>query len=68
MLGEFLNAKQVAAQYFNNECNYHKVLRLTRRGILPAKKVGKSYLYKRSELEKWAAKNFSQSAFSEITI
>ena len=48
---EFLSAKQVADQFFNGECNYLKVLRLTREGILPAKKFGKSYLYKRSELE-----------------
>ncbi len=45
---EFLSAKQVADQFFNGECNYLKVLHLTREGILPAKKFGKSYLYKRS--------------------
>ena len=39
---EFLSSKQVAIDFFNGECNYHKVLRLTREGILPAKKFGKA--------------------------
>lgn len=66
MSQEFLNAKLVAEKFFNGECSYYKVLRLTREGILPAKKVGKSYLYKKKELEKWAELNFSSSAFYEI--
>ena len=65
---EFLSAKQVADHFFNGECNYLKVLRLTREGILPAKKFGKSYLYKRSELEKWAASNFCNPAYYDIII
>lgn len=65
---EFLSAKQVANQFFNGECNYLKVLRLTREGILPAKKFGKSYLYKRAELEKWATNNFGSPAYYDINI
>ena len=65
---EFLNAKQVAAEFFNGECNYMKVLRLTRQGVIPAKKFGKSYLFKRSELENWAADNFSRPAVSDIKL
>ena len=42
MQQEFLNAKQVAEKFFNGECSYYKVLRLTREGMLPAKKIGKS--------------------------
>lgn len=68
MTKEFLNAKQVAESFFNNECSYYKVLRLTRNGIIPAKKIGKSYLYKLGELEKWATKNFSRSTFSNFKI
>ncbi|MBQ6296738.1 MAG: helix-turn-helix domain-containing protein [Selenomonadaceae bacterium] len=65
---EFLNAKQVAVEFFNGECNYMKVLRLTRLGVIPAKKFGKSYLFKRSELENWAADNFSRPAVSDIKL
>ena len=68
MKPEFLSERQVAENFFNGECNYLKVLRLTRKGILPAKKFGKSYLYKRSELEKWATNNFSNPAYYDITI
>ena len=68
MQQEFLNAKQVAEKFFNGECSYYKVLQLTREGILPAKKIGKSYLYKKEELEKWAEINFSSSAYYDIEI
>ena len=59
---DFLNARQVADKFFNGVCSYYKVLRLTRAGIIPSKKCGKSYLYKLSELEKWAENNFGSSA------
>ena len=64
----FLNAKDVAAEFFNGECNYQKVLRLTRKGFLPAVKLGKCYLFKRSELERWADDNFSKPAWSKIKV
>ena len=68
MSQEFLTAKQVAENFFNNECSYYKVLRLTRNGFIPAKRIGKSYLYKKSELEKWATANFSRAAHYDIKI
>ena len=64
----FMTAKQVASDFFNGECNYQKVLRLTRKGQLPAVKLGKSYLFKRSELERWAAENFSKPAWRKIKV
>lgn len=64
----FMTAKQVAKDFFNDECNYQKVLRLTRKGYLPAVKLGKSYLFKRSELERWASDNFSRPAWSKIKV
>ena len=65
---EFLTARQVARDFFNGEFNYQKVLRLTRNGIIPGKKFGNSYLFKRTELEKWAANNFSSPAYYDIDI
>ncbi len=56
---DFLTAKQVSEMYFGNACNYHKVLRLTRNGVIPAKKLGKSYLYRKANLEEWASREFS---------
>ena len=55
---EFLTARQVAHEYLNDVCSYHKVLRLTRNGKIPATRLGKSYLYKRSKLDAWAANQF----------
>lgn len=64
----FLTAKEVAESFFHNDLNYQKVLRLTRNGILPAKKFGKSYLYEKSELVTWVSHNFSTPADFEIII
>ena len=64
----FMTAKQVAKDFFKGECNYQKVLRLTRKGYLPAVKLGKSYLFKRSELERWATENFSKPAWRKIKV
>ena len=66
MSQEFMTAKQVSTDFFNNECSYYAVLRLTRKGVLPAVKMGKTFLYKREELEKWAAVNFSKPVYAKV--
>ena len=65
---DFMTAKQVAIEFFNNEMGYQKVLRLTRNGKLPAVKIGKSYLYSRVQLIKWAEINFSKPACARIKV
>lgn len=55
---EFLDTKDVADEFFNGVCSYQKVLRLTRAGILPGIKLGKSYVYRKENLEEWARQNF----------
>ena len=65
MKTEFMTAKEVAEEFFNGECSYDKVLRLTRNGMIPAMKMGKSYLYRKTELEKWAELNFSRPAYAK---
>ena len=55
---EFLDTKDVADEFFNGGCKYQKVLRLTRAGILPGIKLGKSYVYRKENLEEWARQNF----------
>lgn len=65
MKTEFMTAKEVAEEFFNGECSYYKVLRLTRNGIIPAMKMGKSYMYMKAELEKWAELNFSRPAYAK---
>lgn len=64
---EFLTAREVSEKYFGNACNYNKVLRLTRNGVIPAKKLGKSYLYRKVNLEEWAAREFSEQKDTERT-
>ena len=65
---DFMTAKQVAIEFFNSELGYQKVLRMTRNGVLPAVKIGKSYLYQRSQLRKWADTNFSKPACARIRV
>ena len=67
MSQEFLTAQQVAREYLNDVCSYHKILRLTREGEIPARKLGKSYIYRRSNLDEWATDQFSCPATNEIT-
>ena len=65
MQSEFLTAREVAEVFFNGGGSYHKVLRLTRQGVIPGMKLGKSYMYRREELEKWAELNFSRPAYAK---
>ncbi len=64
----FLTAKEVSEDFFNGKWGYQKVLRLTRNGVIPAVKKGKSYLYEHSQLVKWAEVNFSKPAQARIKI
>ncbi|WP_427112718.1 helix-turn-helix domain-containing protein [Megasphaera sueciensis] len=65
---EFLTAAEVVTDFFNGKFHYQSVLRMTRQGKLPAVKIGKGYLYRRSELEKWAENNFATPCWSKIKI
>ena len=62
----FWTAQEVVYIFFHGKYNYQGVLRLTLQGKLPAIKVGKGYLYRKSELEHWADINFSTPAWSKI--
>ena len=63
---EFMNAKEVADVYFQGKMSYQKVLRLTRNGILPATKLGRSYTYVKKSLDYWVEKNFNSPAWRKI--
>ena len=63
---EFITAKEVSEEFFNGTCNYQKVLRLTSKGVLPAVKLGKSYVYRIPDLDAWAERNFSKPGWAKI--
>lgn len=65
---EFLTAKEVSEKFFCGKWNYQKVLRLAREGKLPGKKVGKSYLFEKNNLEIWVQKNFSNATWAKIRV
>ncbi len=61
----FWTASEVAEIFFQGKLKYARVLQMTRNGELPAIKKGKSYLYLRSALEKWAEKNFNKPTWAQ---
>lgn len=63
---KFMTAKQVSTDFFNGNCNYQKVLRLTRQGKLPAMRMGNSYLFSKQALENWVNQNFFKPYWSKI--
>lgn len=65
---QFMTANQVATEFFEGQCSYQKVLRMTRQGILPGMKIGKSYLFRCADLEKWASENFCNRAWSKVKL
>ena len=54
----YLKAKDVASDFFECKIRYVDVLEMTKKGDLPAVKVGRRFLYLRSALEEWRSKNF----------
>ena len=68
MEADFMTAREVAEEFFKGGCSYYKVLRLTRSGVIPGMKMGKSYMYSRKELEKWAELNFSRPAYAKVKL
>lgn len=65
---QILTAKQVAEEIFEGKVGYQSVLRLTRLGKLPCIKLGKCYIYLRSELLRWLAENASTEGWRKIKV
>lgn len=63
---QILTAKQVAEEFFEGQVGYQGVLRLTRQGKLPCIKLGKAYLFVRSELERWLKENASTAGWRKV--
>jgi hypothetical protein len=63
---KFYTAQEVVENFFKGRIKYQGVLRMTRMGKIPAKKIGKSYLYSKVVLEEWVKNNFSTPQWSKI--
>jgi hypothetical protein len=61
---KFLTAHEVAEQFFQKKIPYTTILKMTRDGILPAIKQGKSYIYLASALQDWAEKNLRKPSWA----
>ena len=46
--------------------SYQAVLKLTREGLLPAIRQGKSYIYEKEAVDQWVSKNFSTPAWAKM--
>ena len=47
----FLSARELSQKYFRGMISYQAVLKLTREGLLPAIRQGKSYIYEKEAVE-----------------
>lgn len=63
---KILTARQVAEDFFEGKVSYQAVLRLTRLGKLPCVKIGKSYIFVRSERLRWLLANASTSGWRKV--
>lgn len=61
----FLTAKEVSEKFFGNKVTYKKILDMTRKGILPANKVCKNYIYLETAIKEWADANFYTPAWAK---
>ncbi len=64
----YLKAKDVAAYFFEGKIRYVDVLKMTKKGDLPAVKVGRRFLYLRSALEEWRSKNFYSPVWQKVKV
>lgn len=64
----YLKAKDVAADFFEGKVRYVDVLEMTKKGDLPAVKVGRRFLYLRSALEEWRNKNFYSPVWQKVKV
>lgn len=64
---KFLKAREVAEEFFDGKIGYIKVLKLTKEGVLPAKRIGKIYFYTLDALNDWAEKNMGTPAWKKLT-
>jgi hypothetical protein len=62
----FLTAKEVAENFFQGKINYKNVLEMTKLGILPARKVGKKYLYLDKALQDWVKENMYKPVWMQM--
>ena len=62
----FLSARELSEKYFRGMISYQAVLKLTREGLLPAIRQGKSYVYEKEAVEQWVSKNFSTPAWAKM--
>lgn len=60
----FLTAKEVAEEFFEGRVCYKQILAMTRSGELPARKIGKNYIYRWSALEDWAKMELRKPAWT----
>ena len=64
----YLKAKEVATDFFQGKIRYVDVLEMTKKGDLPAVKVGRRFLYLRSALEEWKNKNFYSPVWQKVKV
>lgn len=63
---DLIDTKIVITEIFNNKIKYPTLLQYVRAGLIPAKKIGKGYVYSRKALIAWRERNFNSPAFAKM--
>lgn len=59
---DLMTTKMVLEEIFEGMIKYSTLLLYVRAGKIPAKKIGRKYIYSRKVMLEWRARNFSRPA------
>ena len=59
---DMMTTKMVIDEIFEGLIEYSTLLQYVRAGVIPAKKIGRKYLYSRKAMLEWRDRNFSCAA------
>lgn len=59
---DLMTTEMVLEEIFEGLVKYATLLQYVRAGLIPAKKIGRKYVYSRKTMLEWRERNFSRSA------
>lgn len=63
---DLMTSKMVLKEIFEGMIKYSTLLQYVRSGKIPAKKIGRQYVFSRKALIAWRERNFNRPAFAKM--
>lgn len=63
---DMMTTKMVIEEIFEGLIKYSTLLEYVRSGAIPAKKIGRCYIFSRKALIAWKERNFNAPAFAKL--